>query len=343
MTPFRVLAQRTSRNDGFTFFRHAGGLSSGIQSAGATPGKWIIVNSHHATTTKVEFTASVIAGASGLPPATRIRTIMETNGMTEKRKAAISLSDLVRNTGTYQRYSRWRKSVKRAFEKKKKMKGMARFYRQFVGKDSVCFDIGANIGNRTEVFLQLGARVVAVEPQADCLQVLRQKFGSSDRVSIVAKAIDAQPGTKELFVGHSSTLASMSTEWIDRVSRAGRFEGHKWERRIVVPTTTIGELIRQYGVPAFCKIDVEGYEYPVLQGLAEPLPALSFEYTADYAESTLKCIAHLAGLGMRTFNYSVGETLRFVLPAWVDAEEMMRIIREYPASAPAAGDIYCRG
>jgi len=267
---------------------------------------------------------------------------METIGMTEEKKQTISLSDLVRNTGTYQRYSQWRKKVKRGFEKKKKMKELVRFYGEFLAKDSICFDIGANIGNRTEVFLKLGARVVVVEPQADCLQVLRQKFSSSNQVSIVAKAIDAQPGTKELFVGHSSTLASMSPEWIDRVSQAGRFEGHTWNRKVIVPTTTISELIKQYGVPAFCKIDVEGYEYPVLQGLSEPLPALSFEYTADYPESTLKCLAHLAKIGMRTFNYSVGETLRFVLPAWVEAEEMMRIIREYPASAPAAGDIYAR-
>src|SRR6186997_854417 len=34
-----------------------------------------------------------------------------------------------------------------------------KFYKQFLSPGNLCFDIGANIGNRTRVFLQLGATV----------------------------------------------------------------------------------------------------------------------------------------------------------------------------------------
>ena len=49
---------------------------------------------------------------------------------------------------------------------------LAGFYSTFVSTGDLCFDIGANYGNRTKVFLRLGARVVAVEPQPSCCQVL---------------------------------------------------------------------------------------------------------------------------------------------------------------------------
>ena len=37
------------------------------------------------------------------------------------------------------------------------------FYRQFVPAGGLCFDVGANRGDRVELFLAIPARVVAVE------------------------------------------------------------------------------------------------------------------------------------------------------------------------------------
>jgi hypothetical protein len=39
-----------------------------------------------------------------------------------------------------------------------------RFFRPFVPTDGLVFDLGANRALRAELFLELGARVVAVEP-----------------------------------------------------------------------------------------------------------------------------------------------------------------------------------
>ena len=53
------------------------------------------------------------------------------------------------------------------------------FYREILGgltKGSLVFDVGANHGAKTDVFLRLGARVVAVEPDAANQKVLREKF-----------------------------------------------------------------------------------------------------------------------------------------------------------------------
>ena len=44
-------------------------------------------------------------------------------------------------------------------------RAMRRFYRQFVPPRSLCFDVGANVGDRVATFVSLRARVVAVEPE----------------------------------------------------------------------------------------------------------------------------------------------------------------------------------
>ena len=46
------------------------------------------------------------------------------------------------------------------------------FYRQFVGPGDLAFDIGAHLGDRVQAWVDLGARVVAVEPQPHLVAVL---------------------------------------------------------------------------------------------------------------------------------------------------------------------------
>src|SRR5438094_10022684 len=54
---------------------------------------------------------------------------------------------------------------------------MVRFYGQFLGPGDLGFDIGAHVGGRVRAWRRLGARVLAVEPQPDCLRVLRLLYG----------------------------------------------------------------------------------------------------------------------------------------------------------------------
>ena len=47
----------------------------------------------------------------------------------------------------------------------------------------------------------------------------------------------------------------------------------------MVPVTTLDALIERHGVPSFVKVDAEGFEEEVLQGLSRSIKALSFEFT----------------------------------------------------------------
>ncbi|MEZ4584405.1 MAG: FkbM family methyltransferase [Caldilineaceae bacterium] len=52
------------------------------------------------------------------------------------------------------------------------------------------------------------------------------------------------------------------------------FAGVTWDTAIPVTVTTLDRLIAQYGVPAFCKIDVEGYELALVRAVTAAAGAL---------------------------------------------------------------------
>jgi len=148
-------------------------------------------------------------------------------------------------------FYRYRKNLKKIRTKSPKKKEHFRkeleFYSQFIKENDLCFDVGANIGDKTEIFVQLGATVVAIEPQESCWRILRRRFKDNE-VHIITKALSKSMGNQEIFIDRSSTLSSMSTEWIESVKKSGRFSRHKWSYSMTVETTTLDALISE-----FCK------------------------------------------------------------------------------------------
>ena len=215
-----------------------------------------------------------------------------------------------------------------------------RWYRRFVAPGGLAFDIGAHVGDRTACFRRLGARVVAAEPQPALARFLRRRFGRDPAVVLVPQAVGAHAGRVTLHVNDANpTVSTASAAFLRAAEGATGWEGQRWTRSIGVRATTLAALARRHGTPDFIKIDVEGFEAEVLAGLHRPVPALSFEFTTIQRDVAQAAIARLAALGYRAFSASLGESLRFALPAPVDARTIRIWIDALPMEANS-GDVY---
>lgn len=221
-----------------------------------------------------------------------------------------------------------------------KTRRMARFYGVFIRPGDLCFDIGAHVGNRVRVWAGLGAQVIAVEPQPACFWLLQKWYGKRADITLLDVAVGATPGVETLQVSNKTpTVSTLSQTWIDSVQQVESFAGVEWENAVPVHVTTLDALIEQYGVPAFCKIDVEGYEFETLLGLSHAPRALSFEYIPAARHIALGCIDRLGELGKYVYNWSVGEQHRMQAQRNLSPADMKDILSATPADANS-GDVY---
>lgn len=214
------------------------------------------------------------------------------------------------------------------------------FYTRFVRPGDLCFDVGASYGNWTETFLKLGARVVSVEPQKIPARFLRRKF--SDKIILITKALGSKKGTQKMFVSNATALSSLSKDWVNKV-KLRRYRSVEWNGEIEIEIITLDELIKSYGTPNFCKIDVEGYELEVFKGLSQPIPMLSFEFTIpEFTSNAIECIIHLRSIGEIECNYSPFETFDFALEKWLSSTDFLKIFPKLESENCRYGDIYIK-
>lgn len=175
---------------------------------------------------------------------------------------------------------------------------LRRFLKPHVREGETAFDIGANTGEWTEEMRRLGADVVAVEPQAECVAELRSRFARDPRVRIVDRAVGDEEGEGVLHLAVTgSAHASMSDEWREAAVAHRGMPADGWVGTERVEVTTLDSLIGEFGAPRLCKIDVEGLEPNVLAGLSRPLPAVTFEFHREMADAVEACTQRLAKLG----------------------------------------------
>jgi len=210
------------------------------------------------------------------------------------------------------------------------------FYQKYIKKDQLVFDVGANIGNRALVFRDLGARVIAFEPNPDLFSVLKYRFG--DSIEIVNKGIGLKNEILEFNIASNNLVSSFSKKFSDL---KGKSNSIKYDKSIKVPISSLDSVILEFGKPVFCKIDTEGFEEQVIAGLSQPIPMLSFEFTfPEFYNETINCINHLNKIGYNKFNLSFDESLLFQND-FMDYHTFLNYIYQFKESNNGCyGDIY---
>lgn len=141
-------------------------------------------------------------------------------------------------------------------------------------------DIGANLGYY--VLMELGligpsGRMVAIEPSPSNIELLQRNLalnGYRD-IPIVAGAVSDTSGEREFFLAHQSNLHTFHT--------TGSGAKHLSGQTVSVRTYTVPEIAETYGKPDLIRMDVEGHEVEVFNGLlpsierGEMCPMIIFE------------------------------------------------------------------
>jgi FkbM family methyltransferase len=217
---------------------------------------------------------------------------------------------------------------------------MDRLYGRFVRPGDLVFDIGSHVGDRIASFRRLGASVLAVEPQPALSRTLRLLYGRDRSVTIEAVAVGARTGYVELYINRANpTVSTVSGAFIASALNAPGWAGQEWDRRIGVRQTSLDDLIEAHGLPAFIKLDIEGFEAEALSGLTRPVAALSFEFTTIQRAVARQCLDACRRLADYRYNAALGETQRLVHERWLCADEIGEWIDQLPHDANS-GDIY---
>lgn len=150
-------------------------------------------------------------------------------------------------------------------------------------KDDLVYDVGMHNGDDTAYYLHLGYRVVGIEADPTLVASARERFAdeiAEGRLIVLNVGVAAENGSATFYVNPEKTV------WNSFNMEAAGRRGHALQS-IEVQTRKFGEILEEYGVPHFLKIDIEGHDHLCIEALdPDYLPAfLSVE--SDHEDMVL--------------------------------------------------------
>lgn len=255
----------------------------------------------------------------------RVRAVLQRAGLYHRLKASC-LYDLY-----------WSLADRRLLQERAQELAFYRDNLHGLRRGDLIMDVGANQGFKTDIFLRLGSRVVAVDPDLMNQAILKEKFTRwhwrKPPVTIVGKALGEKVGSETMWVNEpGSAKNTLNKKWVETLSEdATRFgERLHFAEKRQVEVTTLEELFRVHGRPCYVKIDVEGYEAAVLKGLKSAVPLLSFEVNLpEFLPEARQCITTLSAIDHDArWNFFFDSACGMALRDWVTTDRIDALIEQ---------------
>lgn len=183
--------------------------------------------------------------------------------------------------------------------------------------DNLIYDIGMHDGSDTEYYLWKGYNVVAVDANPHLIEKAADKFGKhikKGKLILVNVAISNNEGPITFYLSKNDIWSSLDPNISNR-------EG-LLSQQVQVDQKRITSLFAEFGVPFYCKIDIEGYDVECLRsmvGASEVPPYISAETEAvseagSDEENALITVNMLYALGYRQFKLIDQSSLTALTP-----------------------------
>ena len=137
--------------------------------------------------------------------------------------------------------------------------------------------------------------------------MLNLSYNHQNIIKINSLMSDQKNILKKFYINNKFPGASTASEEFLNKSRLA--EGSKTQESIKdtfdeiknVKTSTLDNLIKEYGIPDLIKIDVEGYEKQVIKGLTVKTPKITFEWSEEMVDDLNEIIVYLKKIGFSKF------------------------------------------
>jgi FkbM family methyltransferase len=126
------------------------------------------------------------------------------------------------------------------------------------------YDVGVNDGADSAYYLFRGYRVLGIEASPILAGRLKERFSKEiqeGRYTLLEVGIADQAGSGEFWM-------SDVTEW-SSFNKAIASRNNTPHKAVQVPIRTFASVVDEFGVPFYCKVDIEGNDKYCLTGLTE--------------------------------------------------------------------------
>jgi FkbM family methyltransferase len=214
-------------------------------------------------------------------------------------------------------------------------KSAAEFYRKIISPGDLVFDVGANRGQSSEIYTSIGAKVVAFEPQKDLHREIRQLAAPGSNLTIIPLGLGNKEENRTFYMTEYDQVASLREDW----------EGERIGTSTIT-ITTLDRQIEEHGLPAYCKVDVEGWELQVIEGLSRAIPLISFEYhdSENEIQMAKSVMMKLSELGSYQCNIKCPDKDSFLFLEFIPIHDFMNRFPNHLGQACEAGygDVFCK-